>query len=179
MSNAVIVTSRCANENVDALNRVAQSATDMQNGTPLALAWSTTAGSAVFTATQAEAGASGVWLAYSPEVNKLVVGKTWGGLDPRNFTNLANVPFDCFKPQVGDIILVTKDFFASTKDPATVTGATVVELTANGFEAKVSATASYAGIGFKIGRTDSMTIASQNVLTAEGVTAYYLECTQN
>lgn len=179
MSNCVMVTSRVQAMNIDALNRVAKAATDMPNGTPIALAWSATAGSNVFTATKAGAGAARVYLAYSPEVNKLIVGKVWGGLDPRNFTNVANVPFDCFKPQVGDIILVTKDFFADTKDPATVSGATVVELTANGFEAKTTSTASYAGIGFKIGRTDSMTIASQNVLTSENVPAYYIECTQN
>lgn len=56
---------------------------------------------------------SGVWLAYSPEVNKNVVGQVYGGLDPRNFTNLANKPFDVFKPQVGDIIQVTVPFFST------------------------------------------------------------------
>ena len=72
---------------------------------------------------------SGVWLAYSPEVNKNVVGQVYGGLDPRNFTNLANKPFDVFKPQVGDIIQVTVPFFSTAPVPANNT----VTLTAGKF----------------------------------------------
>ena len=78
---------------------------------------------------------SGVWMAISPEVNKDVIGQTYKGLDPRLFVNEANIPFDVVKLQVGDIIQVSKDFFATSFDPDTVTGATSVELTANGFKA--------------------------------------------
>lgn len=178
MANSVIINTRCAAENVDAYNRVAQSDSAVQNGAPLTLTFPSTAGSAVFTAAAPSAAATNVWMAYSPEVNKLVVGQVWGGQDPRNFTNVANVPFDVFKPQVGDIIQVNKEFFATGKDPATVTGATVVELTSAGWEAKVSSTSSYAGAGFKIGRAEPMVIASGTV-GGEQVTAYYLECTAN
>lgn len=178
MANSVILNTRCMAENVDALNRSAQATTAIQNGAPLTLAFPTATGSAVFTATAAGAAATNVWLAYSPEVNKLVVGQVWGGADPRNFTNLANKPFDAFKPMVGDIIQVNKEFFATGEDPATVVGATVVELTATGWEAKVSATASYAGAGFKIGRQEDMIIAN-GTIGGENVTAYYLECTAN
>lgn len=78
-----------------------------------------------------------VWMVYSPEVNKQVVGMIWGGKDPRNFINMKNKPFDVFKPQVGDIIQVTKDFFEDSQDPVTVSGATKVELTSGKFQAKV------------------------------------------
>lgn len=78
---------------------------------------------------------SGVWMAISPEVNKDVIGKIYKGLDPRRFVNEAGLPFDVVNLQVGDIIQVSKDFFANTFDPDTVTGATAVELTADGFKA--------------------------------------------
>jgi hypothetical protein len=78
---------------------------------------------------------SGVWMAVSPEVNKDVIGKIYKGLDPRRFTNEAGLPFDVVKLQVGDIIQVSKDFFATNFDPDTVTGATAVELTSDGFKA--------------------------------------------
>lgn len=76
-----------------------------------------------------------VWMAVSPEVNKDVIGETYKGLDPRRFVNAANVPFDIINLQVGDIIQVSKDFFAANFDPDTIVGATDVELTATGFKA--------------------------------------------
>jgi hypothetical protein len=78
---------------------------------------------------------AGGWMAIAPEVNKDVIGKVYKGLDPRRFTNEANIPFDVVNLQVGDIIQVSKDFFANNFDPDTITGATDVELTANGFKA--------------------------------------------
>ena len=78
---------------------------------------------------------SGVWMAVSPEVNKDVIGETYKGLDPRRFVNAKGLPFDVVNLQVGDIIQVSKDFFAENYDPDTVTGATAVELTADGFKA--------------------------------------------
>ena len=179
MANAVLIQTRVMAENVDALNRSVQSTTAVPNGAPLALTFPTTAGSNVFTAGTPATPFANVWLSYSPEVNKLVVGQVWGGNDPRNFTNVANVPFDAFRPEAGvDIIQVTKEFFATGKDPATVGSATVVELTASGFEAKASATGGYAGIGFKIGRKEPIIIANQYGY-GEEVDAWYLECTAN
>lgn len=80
---------------------------------------------------------SGVWMAISPEVNKDVIGEIYKGLDPRRFVNAKGVPFDVVNLQVGDIIQVSKDFFYTSKDPDSVTGAVNVELTANGFEATI------------------------------------------
>lgn len=78
---------------------------------------------------------AGGWMAIAPEVNKDVIGKIYKGLDPRRFTNEAGLPFDVVKLVEGDIIQVSKDFFATNFDPDTVTGATAVELTADGFKA--------------------------------------------
>lgn len=78
---------------------------------------------------------SGVWMAVSPEVNKDVIGETYKGLDPRRFVNAKGLPFDVVKLQVGDIIQVSKDFFATNFDPDTVTGATTVTLTSDGYKA--------------------------------------------
>jgi hypothetical protein len=78
---------------------------------------------------------AGAWMVVAPEVNKDVIGETYKGLDPRRFVNEKGKPFDVIKLQVGDIIQVSKDFFVDAKDPDTVTGATTVELTSNGFEA--------------------------------------------
>lgn len=180
MANCVLITTRTAQENNNAFRRVVKSATNVNNGAPLTLTFPTTAGSAVFTGETPASPFSNVWLAYSPEVNKLAVGEVWGGEDPRNFTNVAGKPYDAFYPNPKtDIIQVTKEFFATGKDPATVEGATVVELTANGFEAKVTGTGSaYTGILFKIGRKEPMIIAN-GAVGGEEVDAWYLECMSN
>ena len=78
---------------------------------------------------------AGGWMVHSPEVNKDVIGEIRKGLDPRRFTNAANVPFDVFHLEVGDIIQVSKDFFEAGYDPDTVTGATAVSMTSGKFRA--------------------------------------------
>jgi hypothetical protein len=78
-----------------------------------------------------------VWMAVSPEVNRDIIGETYKGIDPRRFMNAANIPFDAIKLVEGDIIQVSKDFFATGFDPDTVAGATTVALSANGFKAAV------------------------------------------
>ena len=97
-----------------------------------------------------------------------------------NFVNLANRPFDMFKPVAGvDLIQVTKDFFAEGYDPDTVTGATYVEIQSNGtFKAVVSPTSEFAGLQFKIFAKQPIIIANGSI-AGEGVDAWILECTIN
>lgn len=185
MANCVLVPSKITAMNVDAYNEKGVAAADVNNGTPLVLGGisSTSGQSEVFSVTAASAIASGLWMAYSPEVVSSAVGalKFKGiDVDPRDFTNVSGVPFDMFKPNPGvDVIQVTGDFFATGSDPASVSGATVVELNSSGqFVAKATATASYAGLGFKILSTTPITIASGQ-LGGEAVTAYRLLCTSN
>jgi hypothetical protein len=78
-------------------------------------------------------------MAISPEVNKAVYGETLKGLDARLFVNEADKPFDVVKLEVGDIIQVSKDFFANGYAPSEVSGSNGVELTADGFKAIVKA----------------------------------------
>ena len=57
-----------------------------------------------------------LWMVASPEVNKTVVGSIYQGVDPRNFINLKNMPFDVIQLQVGDVIQISKDGFSTVPD---------------------------------------------------------------
>lgn len=181
----VLVQTHVMAMDVDALNRVGVATTNVENGTALVCSGqSANAGQKhVFSVAPASAVAKDLWMAYSPEVNSIVSGTNeYRGLDvdPRNFVNLANRPFDMFKPVAGvDLIQVTKDFFAEGYDPDTVTGATYVEIQSNGtFKAVVSPTSSFGGLQFKIFSKQPIIIANGSI-AGEGVDAWILECTNN
>lgn len=57
-----------------------------------------------------------LWMVVAPEVNKTVVGSIYQGVDPRNFINLKNKPFDVIQLHVGDVIQVSKDGFSTVPD---------------------------------------------------------------
>lgn len=57
-----------------------------------------------------------LWMAMAPEVNKTIVGDVYGGVDPRNFVNKKNVPFDAILLNVGDVIQVSKEGFSTVPD---------------------------------------------------------------
>ncbi len=113
MANGVIVESRIQATNIDALNRTAQAEVGVAGGGLVALTASGTQGNEVWTAAAPSGGNLGdLWIAYNPSEHLTVVnGKVFAGLseDPRDYVNVANRPFDCFKPQVGDEIDVTID----------------------------------------------------------------------
>lgn len=173
MANTILVLTRIAADNVDAYNRSAIATTNTMNGTLLTLetGLSTTPGkSFVFNATPlADANAhKQYWMACSPEVNVLGDGTLlYKGInnDPRSFFNPANVEFDVFAVQIGDIVQVSAPFFVANFDPGTVTGATVVEYDAtnNGMVAKTAATKSYEGIQFKIIKSFPFVVGSESV----------------
>lgn len=171
--NGIFLTTHAAQQNVDALNRKAVASADIANGTAVAMTGIKTGEYDVFTAAKAGAGAIGVGIACSPEVGKLVVGQTYQGDDPRYFTNRAGKVFDVVIPQKFDVFQMSIDCFVEDKDPATITGAKFIELTANGWEAVASATQDYAGVSFAIlGEAD---IAVGN----EMVKAWHVECKAN
>ena len=173
MANTILVLTRIAADNVDAYNRSAIATTNTMNGTLLTLetGLSTTPGkSFVFNATPlTDANAhKQYWMACSPEVNVLGDGTLlYKGInnDPRSFFNPANVEFDVFAVQIGDIVQLSAPFFVANFDPGTVTGATVVEYDAvnNGMVAKVAATESYEGIQFKIIKSFPFVVGSESV----------------
>ena len=108
MANGVIVESRIQATNIDALNRTAQAQIAVAGGGLVALTASGVQGNEVWTAAAPASGSlGGLWIAYNPSEHLTAVGdKFFAGLseDPRDYTNLANRPFDCFKPEVGDEI---------------------------------------------------------------------------
>lgn len=185
MANVLVQTHVMAMD-VDALNRVGvYDSANVDNGTALVCGvQSTNAGQKhVFSVTPASGVAKDLWMAYSPEVNTTIDGTLYfKGLDvdPRDFTNLAGKPFDMFKPVAGvDLIQVTKDFFKENYDPGTVTGATYVEIQADGsFKAVVSPTSNFGGLQFKIFAKEPMIIAN-GAIAGEAVDAWILECTNN
>lgn len=118
MVNGVIVESRIQATNIDALNRTAQAQVDVAGGGLVALTASGVQGNEVWTAAAPASGSLGdLWIAYNPSEHLTAVGiNFFAGLseDPRDYTNLANRPFDCFKPQVGDEIDITVDCVDAT-----------------------------------------------------------------
>ncbi len=181
----VLVQTHVAAMDIDALNRSAVAAVDVQNGTALVCnGQSSTAGQKyVFDVAAPTEVAKGLWMAYSPEVVKTIDGSlVFVGLDtdPRRFTIKAGDVFDIFKPVAGaDLIQVTKDFFEDGYDPASVAGATYVEIQAGGkFRAVASATEDFAGLQFKIFAKEDIIIANGSI-GGEGVDAWILECTNN
>lgn len=170
----IFMTVHSAQQNVDALNRKAKATVDIDNGTAVTLAIAKTGDWDVFTATKASAGASGVGIACSPEVDKLIVGEVYGGVDPRYFTNKAGKAFDVIMPQKFDVFQMSIDCFAEDYDPATVTTATRVELAANGqWKAVASATESYTGIAFALGMEKDIVVGNEHVK------AWIVECINN
>ena len=126
MANGVIIESRIQATNIDALNRTAQTeSTDVAGGGLVALASSETQGNDVWTATVPSSTLNGLWVAYNPAEHLTKVGdKVFAGLskDPRDYTNIGGRPFDVFKPQIGDEIVITADCVASTDVDSVVAG---------------------------------------------------------
>ena len=118
MANGVIVESRIQATNIDALNRTAKAAVDVAGGGLVALTASGTQGNEVWTAAVPTTGSlGGLWIAYNPSEHLTKVGdKFFAGLseDPRDYTNIAGRPFDCFKPLVGCEIDITADCVDAT-----------------------------------------------------------------
>lgn len=128
MSHAVLITKQIASMNVDAWNRSAVSASDVDNGNLVILSGkSGTAGqSEVWTAVvpSTSDGLTGVWMVYEPEVVLTVSGSSkLKGLDPdpRNFYTIAGTVFSVFKPKIGDIVELTADGLAGTYIAGTTT----------------------------------------------------------
>lgn len=130
-NHGVCIPVQTAAMNIDAYNRSCYSASDVDNGNVLVISGKET------TAGRTEAwtgivpstgnGLTGLWMAYEPEIVTVVSGSSkYKGLndDPRNFYNIAGIVFSIFKPQLGDIILLTDDALNGTKGVNTFVNAT-------------------------------------------------------
>lgn len=176
MANAVLVQTSVQATNIDALNRNFVSVANVNNGSIFssgALSANVKQDNVFQTvAPAAGEGLKNLYMAYSPEVVVSVSGNLqFKGLDsdPRNFTNLAGVPFNGFKPVVGDLIQLTADGFTANR------GAENFAVATAGQNNLVWGNAAVAGLSFKLIATRPITIASASI-TNQNVTAYILEC---
>lgn len=112
MAHGLIIEAQIAADNIDALNRHAESATaDFDGGNLVELAPPTTVGSDVWTA-KVPTVATGLYIAYPAQQRLIDVdGRRFAGLtvDERAYTNLMGETFNVFKPKVGDEISVSID----------------------------------------------------------------------
>ena len=135
-----IIEAQIAAKDVDALNKSAVATVDVDGGDVVALGGLNADG--LFVATKLTDGTGGnVWMAYNPSEHFTKVGdNVFAGLtvDPRDYTNLADRPMDVFKPQVGDIVTLLGTNLKAGETPTT---GSFLEIGANGYEAKASATA--------------------------------------
>ena len=180
MAKSILIPSLVAAKNIDALNRSFVSEADLDNGNVFVKGeLSTNAGeSQVYqTVTPTTGSLAGLWMAYSPEDVVLTdeLGNQFkiGNLDPRAFTNKAGTVFSGFKPQVGDLILISADG---------ITG----EVSSNEYVVATNSSSKLAfnaaaieGLSFKIVETTYITVASANNIGSQRVVAYLLECVAN
>jgi hypothetical protein len=165
-------------QNIDAYNRMfIDESNDVDNGTVFQCSTpSTTAGEdQVYTiATPASsAGLQNLWMACSPidtivtdaQGNQYKLGLT----DPRNFTNVAGIPFDGYKPQIGDRIALTDACLGGTKS----TGDYVVATASTRQLTWAAAAAS--GLSYLLRDTTYISIPDGSI-GSQRVTAYLFEC---
>lgn len=135
-----MIESRISAKDVEALNRTAQSTTDVDGGTLVSCGEYK---DGVFTVTKSTEG-KGLWMAYNPSERLTRVGdNVFAGLtaDARDYTNLAKRPMDIFKPQAGVDIVTLTDGNIKEADRANVQVGKFLEQGAEGFEVKEQATA--------------------------------------
>lgn len=108
-----IIESMVAATDVVAFNRYCIAEADIDGGNLIALTAPTTQGDDVWTASEPAVGAlGGLWIAYNPSLHITEVGDgEYAGLtaDPRDYTNVTGKVFSAFKPQIGDIFVLSKE----------------------------------------------------------------------
>lgn len=178
MAKSILIPSLIAAKNIDALNRSFVSETDLDNGNVFGKGELSTnvSESQVYQTVEPTTGSlTGLWMAYSPEDVVLTDGLgnqfKVGTLDPRAFTNTAGVVFSGFKPQVGDLVLVSADGISGEANSYAVA--------ANGTNKLAFAAAAISGLSFKVVETTYISVASANNIGSQRVTAYLLECVAN
>jgi hypothetical protein len=179
MTHGIIVPSKIKASDIDALNRVAVSADDIDNGNVFELLTrSTTTGeSEVWVATASTGTLSNIWMAMSPEVVVSVSGSNkFKGLDvdPGNFYNIAGDMIDVYRPQIGDVIVLTGDAI-STASAAAASAYAIV--TSGSYKLYWSAAVAVSGLTFKYLNTTYISKPSGAISETQRVVAYLLECT--
>lgn len=169
----VLIKREVAARNVDAWNRNAKADVDIENGSIMVLSARSDEKDEdemeVWTAEKPTAASTGVWMAAASEVVTTATGDLQFRnivVDPRYFTNVANVVFSVFKPQIGDIVEMTLG--ASDKDYLVAGTDFVLE------------TADAAGEGFALHKIDTSVLhIGTRDLVKSPITTYIYEVVKN
>jgi len=181
MAYGILVQEKVAALNIDSLNRPVVSASDVENGMVFnLLAKSTNSGSTVANEVwTAEFPVTGslidLWMAYEPEVVQTVSGNSYyKGIDPdpRNFYIPAGDVFSAFKPQMGDLIMLTPDVLSGSKSTGDYVVAADISL-----ELTWSATPLLDGLTLKYTDTSYISIGT-GAIDNQRITAYRFQVTQ-
>lgn len=178
MAKTILIPTLTAAKNIDSLNRSFIAAVDLDNGNVFGkgdLSTDTDKTQVYEVETPATGALTGLYMAFSPEDVVLTddLGNQYkvGTLDPRAFTNKAGVVFSGFKPQVGDLVLMSADGIDGTADDYAVAADGEVKL--------AFASAAIAGLSFKVVETTYISVASASNIGTQRVPAYLLECVAN
>lgn len=174
--HGVLIPKAIMAKDVDSLNRSVVDAADIDNGHIMVMgARSTTAGlSEVFEVSQPATGSlTGLWMAYSGDEIVLTASK-YKGLDPdpRNFFNKAGDVFSAYKPQLGDIIMVTAEALAGTYIGGTTTH---VNATDGSWALTWGNSQTASVLSYKLLAVKYISLATGGI-DSQRVTAYELEC---
>jgi len=173
MAYGVIVPEKIAAQDVQAWNRSAVAATDYEQcSVGYFSGKSSTAGeSEVWTITApVTAHLFDLWMMFEPEI--MLTNEKYKGLDPdpRNFLKHDGEIFSVFKPQVGDLILMTADAVTGTKSTNEYVVAT------NTAQQLTWAAAAVSGLSLNLIEEDYISIADGSI-GGQRVTAYRFEVT--
>jgi predicted small secreted protein len=174
MAYSVIIQEKVAAADVVSYNATAVCGSALENGNVVRFtAISGSSGySEVFHSAQPTTGSlSGLWMAASPEVVNVTAadGTVYRGInqDPRNFINAANALVDVFKPQVGDIVLLSEDAFSGARSSNTHANSG-----ADRFDLVWGTTQVGSSLSLKYLATDYITIGSGSAIGDTRLTAY-------
>jgi len=176
--HAVLIPAQIAAMNIDSLNRsvidYGSSASSIDNGNVVLMGAQHTSGSLteVFEISQpTSASPTGCWMAYSGDEIILTDAK-YKGLDPdpRNFTNVASKVFSAYRPQVGDIIVLTDEAFSNSYSSHTYACAQ-----SDSYKLLWVNDARSTGLAYKYIATTYISLAT-GAIDDQRETAYKLEC---
>ena len=175
MSHAILEQRAVMASNIDTLNRNVIATADIDNGNVFLLnSLSTTDGEEeVWLASTPTSGTglTNIWMACEPEVVITLAGtKEYKGLDPdiRNFYNITGKVFTAFKPQIGDIVVLTADAMSNS-----IASNTYAVVTATSYELAWAA-AAVSGLSLKLIETTYISLAT-GAINNQRVTAYRFE----
>jgi len=178
-THSVLIPEAIMATNIDSLNRNVVDAADIDNGMVFASgSIPHTSGSMaeVWDIHVAATSASGLWMAYSGD-EVVVTNAQYKGLDPdpRNFYNAAGKVFSAYKPQVGDMILLTAAGLQGTFSAGTTTH---VVASSGSWVMGWATTANGSALSYILQTVKYISLAT-GAIDSQRVTAYEFECVHN